>query len=160
MKPIVEDSNRILEQLTEGPLRLENATQGVPPTRLTLRSEAEPWSVSDILIHLWACSDCWGDSIMAMITQDNPTRRYVSTRSWMKKPKYTEPAFGAALAAFTEERQTLVKLLADLDEAGWARPSTFTGTSARRRDQTVMNYAERIVTHEQPHLEQIESLLR
>jgi hypothetical protein len=95
-----------------------------------------------------------------MMTQDNPTRRYVSPRSWMRKPKYAQPEFKATLAAFTEERQKLVEALAALDEAGWARRGSFTGTSARRRDQTVLSYSQRIVNHEQPHLEQIESLLR
>ena len=51
-------------------------------------------------------------------------------------------------------------LLAELDEAGWLRRATFTGVSVRQRDQTVLSYADRIVTHEQLHLDQIESLLR
>ena len=160
MKPTSEDISRILERLTQGPIRLEKVTGGVQTSRLHLRSEAEPWSVSDILAHLRACSDCWGASIMAMLREDNPTRRYVSPRSWMRKPKDAEPAFKAALEAFTQERQKLVKVLAELDEADWARPGTFTGTSARQRDQTVLSYSERIVNHEQPHLDQIESLLR
>jgi hypothetical protein len=160
MNPIAEDISRILALLTQGPLRLEQATRGVQTTQLYLRSDAEPWSVSDILAHLRACSDVWGTSIMAMITQDNPTRRYVSPRSWLKKPKYQAQEFEVALASFTQERQKLVKTLTDLDEAGWVRCGTFTGASPRQRDQTVLSYAERIVNHEQPHLDQIESLLR
>jgi hypothetical protein len=97
---------------------------------------------------------------MAMMTRDNPTQRYVSPRSSMKKPRYQEQEFDAALESFTQERQKLVKMLADLDEAGWARRGTFTGTSVHQRDQTVLSYSNRIVSHEQPHLDQIESLLR
>jgi hypothetical protein len=119
----------------------------------------EPWSVSDILAHLRACSDVWGNSIIAMITRDNPTLRYVSPRSWMRKPTYLEQEFDAALESFTQERQKLVKALAELDEAGWIRRGTFTGASPRQRDQTVLSYSDRIVNHEQPHLDQIESLL-
>jgi hypothetical protein len=78
----------------------------------------------------------------------------------MRKPKYTEQEFKAALESFTHERQKLVKTLADLDEAGWLRRGIFTGTSPRQRDQTVLSYSERIVNHEQPHLDQIEALLR
>lgn len=160
MKPISEDISRVLELLTEAPLRLEKVTSGVQTTRLNLRTDVEPWSVSDILAHLRACSDCWGSSINAMISQDNPTLRYVSPRSWMKKPKYAEQAFYAALKSFTQERQKLIKVLTDLDKASWMRHGTFTGTSPRQRDQTVLSYSERIINHEQPHLEQIESLLR
>jgi len=160
MKPVSEDISRILALLTQAPLRLEKATRGLQTTRLYFRSDEEPWSVSDILAHLRACSDVWGNSIIAMITRDNPTLRYVSPRSWMRKPIYLEQAFDAALQSFAQERQKLVKALADLDEAGWIRHATFTGVSARQRDQTVVSYADRIVNHEQPHLDQIESLLR
>jgi hypothetical protein len=159
MKLVSEDNNRILELLIQAPPRLEKATRGVETTRLTLRSDGEPWSVSDILAHLRACADVWGNSIIAMITLDNPTLRYVSPRSWMKKPKYQEQAFDAALASFTQERQTLVETLAELDEAAWQRRGTFTGVSPRQRDQTVLSYCERIVSHEQTHLDQIEALL-
>jgi hypothetical protein len=139
---------------------LEKATRGLQTTRLHLRSEVQPWSVSDLLAHLRACSDVWGNSIIAMITRDNPTLRYVSPRSWMRKPRYLEQAFDAALESFAQERQKLLKALAELDEAGWVRRGTFTGTSPRQRDQTVLSYSDRIVNHEQPHLDQIESLLR
>jgi hypothetical protein len=160
MKPVSEDVSRILGLLTQAPLRLDKATRGVQTAQLYLRSDEEPWSVSDILAHLRACSDVWGTSIMAMMTRDNPTQRYVSPRSSMKKPRYQEQEFDAALESFTQERQKLVKMLADLDEAGWARRGTFTGTSVHQRDQTVLSYSNRIVSHEQPHLDQIESLLR
>jgi DinB superfamily len=159
MKPVSEATSRILELLTQSPLRLEKATRGLQTTRLYLRSDLEPWSVSDILAHLRACADVWGNSIIAMITRDNPTLRYVSPRSWMRKPTYLEQEFDAALESFTQGRQKLVKALADLDEAGWGRRGTFTGTSPRQRDQTVLSYSDRIVNHEQAHLDQIESLL-
>jgi len=143
-----------------GPVRLNDATSGIQPSRLQLRTETEPWSISDILAHLRACSDSWGDSIHAMLTQDNPTKRYVSPRALMKKPKYQCQEFSIALESFAQEREKLVKVLANIDKSGWKRPGTFTGTSPRQRNQTVFSYTERIINHEQPHLDQVESLLR
>lgn len=160
MEPVSETTSRILELLTHAPLRIKEATRGLQTTQLHLRSDVDPWSVSDILAHLRACSDVWGDSICAMIVQDNPTLRYVSPRSRMRKSSYLEQDFDVALESFTQERQRLVMALADLDEAGWARRSVFIGTSPRQRDQTVLSLSVRIVNHEQPHLDQIESLLR
>jgi hypothetical protein len=160
MKPVSEVTGRILELLARAPLRLEEATRGLQTTQLYLRSDVEPWSVSDILAHLRACADVWGNSIMAMMTRDNPTLRYVSPRTWIRKTTYLEQEFNAALESFVKERQKLVKALADLDEAGWLRRGTFTGTSQRGRDQTVLSYADRLVNHEQAHLDQIESLSR
>lgn len=160
-KPIsAADITRILKLLKQGSSRLEKMTHGAQSTRLYFRTDEEPWSVSDVLAHLRACSDVWGSSISTMISQDHPTMRYVSPRSWMRKPKYADQEFDVALEAFTQERQKLVKILADLEEAGWARPGTFTGASPHQRNQTVFSYAERIVNHEQPHLDQIEALLR
>src|SRR5262249_1849530 len=151
MKPLSEDISRIVALLTQAPLRLEQATRGLQPTRLYLRSDVEPWSVSDILAHLRACSDVWSKSIIALLPRDNPTLRYVSPRSWMNKPTYREQAFDVALVSFTQEREKLVKALAELDEAGWLRRATFTGVSDRQRDQTVVSYSYRIVSHEQGH---------
>ncbi len=94
---VTDETIQILERLAQAPVRLENATRGVQPARLLLRSEEEPWSVGDILAHLRACSDVWGGSIEAMLTQDNPTQRYVSPRSFMDKPRYQDQEFEAAL---------------------------------------------------------------
>lgn len=160
MKLESEDSRRVIELLKQGPLRIREASHGVPTAQLYMRTDEEPWSISDILVHLRACSDVWGDTIMAMLTQDNPTQRYQSPRAFMKKPKYQDQEFAAALDAYTQERQKLVKVLTSLDEAGWSRPGTYTGVTPRHRNQTVLSLANRIVDHEQPHLDQIETLLK
>jgi len=159
VEPAAEDTDRILTLLAQAPSRLAAATRGVGAARLALRTETEPWSVSDILAHLRACSDVWGKSIRAMLEQDNPQQRYKSPRAYMRQPKYHAAEFAAALESFTQERQKLVQVLADLDEAGWGRPGTFSGTSPRNRSQTVMSYAARVANHEQPHLDQVEALL-
>lgn len=95
-----------------------------------------------------------------MLTEDNPTQRYKSPRAFMKKPKYQTQEFTTALGSFTQERQKLVKVLTSLDAAGWARPGTYTGVTPRQQDQTVLSLATRMVNHEQPHLDQIEILLK
>ena len=160
MKSESKDTSRVMELLKEGPLRIKKATRGIPTTQLLARTNAEPWSISDILVHLRACSDVWGDTIMNMLTKDNPTQVYKSPRAFMKKPKYQNQEFPAALESYTQDRQKLVNVLTNLDEAGWARPGTYTGIHPRQRDQTVLSLANRIIDHEQPHLDQIETLLR
>ena len=97
---------------------------------------------------------------MVMLTQENPVQRYKSPRAFMKKPKYQDQKFDLALVSYTEERQKLVKVLTSLDDAGWARPGIYTGTTPHQRNQTVWSLTNRVVNHEQPHLEQIEALLR
>ena len=160
MEPISQDVSRILELLKQGPLRIGKIIRSVDTERLYLRTDIEPWSINDILIHLRACSDVWGETIMVMLTQENPVQRYKSPRAFMKKPKYQDQKFDLALVSYTEERQKLVKVLTSLDDAGSARPGTYTGTTPHQRNQTVWSLTNRIVNHEQPHLEQIEALLR
>jgi len=71
-----------------------------------LRTEEEPWSINDILSHLRACSDVWGETIMKMPAEDNPTQRYRSPRGFMKKPKYQEPDFAEGLGDYIQERKS------------------------------------------------------
>ena len=160
MEPISQDVSRIVELLKQGPLRIGKAISSVQTQQLYVRTDKEPWSISDILIHLRACSDVWGKTIMAMLTEDNPIQPYKSPRAFMKKQKYQDQEFEAALESYTQERQKLVKRLTSLDEAGWSRPGTYTGVTPRHRNQTVLSLANRIVDHEQPHLDQIETLLK
>jgi hypothetical protein len=160
MKSESEDTHQVIELLKQGPLRIQKATRGVQTARLHLRTDAEPWSISDILVHLRACSDVWGDTILNMLSKDNPTQAYKSPRAFMKKSKYQNQEFDVALEAYTLERKKLIDVLTELAAAGWSRPGTYTGVTPRHRDQTVLSLTRRIVDHEQPHLDQIETLLK
>lgn len=160
METETKDTSRVIELLKQGPLRIREATHGVRTAQLHVRTDKEPWSISDILIHVQACSDVWGETIMKMLTEDNPIQRYKSPRAFMKRPRYQNREFAAALESYTQEREKLLKVLMNLDEAVWSRPGTYTGTTSRHRDQTVLSLVKCMVNHEQPHLDQIESLLK
>jgi hypothetical protein len=160
MKSSVEEIQQIIKLLKQGPLRIKKATGGVQTAQLNVRMDEEPWSIDDILIHLRACSDVWGGTIMKMLTEDNPAQRYQSPRGFMKKPKYQNQEFAVALKAYTQERKKLVKVLSSLDDAGWSRPGTYTNVTTRHRKQTVLTLTQRIIDHEQPHLEQIETIVK
>jgi hypothetical protein len=150
--------NEILSLLAEMPRRLVSMTQGLENARLYSKAEEESWSVNDILAHLRACADVWGKSILAMISQDHPTIRYVSPRTWLRKTDYPAQEFYGSLHAFTEQRNDLLKSLTSLANEDWVREATFTGTT-RGREQTIFSYARRIVDHEAQHLDQIERIL-
>src|SRR5262245_52852150 len=102
MKPASEDTRRVIELLNQGPLRIKKATRGVQTAQLYVRTAEEPWSISDILVHLRACSDVWGATIMNMLATDNPVQAYKSPRAFMKKPKYQNQEFGTALEAYSQ----------------------------------------------------------
>jgi hypothetical protein len=148
----------VLQLLSATPRRLEAMTRGLDSTRLHFKPDAAAWSVSDILAHLRACADVWGDSIRAMLARDHPTLRYVSPRTWMRKTDYPALEFRQSFAAFAQQRRELVRSLKAIDRDGWSRGATFTGTT-KGREQTVLNYARRIAEHEVQHLEQVASLV-
>ena len=150
---------KLLKSLAETPHRIASASRELENTRLQFRPDENSWSANDILAHLRACADVWGKSILAMITQDHPTLRYVSPRAWIRKTGYPELEFRQSLQAFAQQREELVKLLEALAIADWSRGATFTATT-KGREQTVLSYVQRITQHENGHCEQIEALLK
>ena len=159
MKADSAEIEKTLKSLAATPHRLKTLSKGLDKTQLHFWSDEEPWSVNDILAHLRACADVWGKSILTMISQEHPTLRYVSPRTWMRKTNYPEQEFHASLEAFTRQRNELLEALKALTNPDWSRGATFTGTT-KGREQTVLSYAQRIAQHENEHCIQIEALLK
>lgn len=159
MKVDSAEIERTLKSLAATPLRLKVLSQGLDKTQLHYRSDEVPWSVNDIQAHLRACADVWGKSILAMISQEHPTLRYISPRIWMRKTNYPEQDFHASLEAFTRQRNELLEALNALKNNDWSRGATFTATT-KGREQTILSYAKRIAEHENEHCIQIEGLLK
>ncbi|MEP7187908.1 MAG: DinB family protein [Roseiflexaceae bacterium] len=152
------DIAQILSLLAETPQRIGVLTDNLELTQLHVSPEQDAWSVHTILAHLRACADVWGNSILAMLGEDQPTLRYVSPRTWIRKTDYLEQEFHAAFQAFAQQRADLLASLSSLASSDWSRTATFTGT-VKGHDQTVFSYAQRIVDHELQHLEQIENIV-
>ena len=150
--------DEILTLLGETPRRLTLMTRDLENAQLQGKPNKDAWSVNDILAHLRASADVWGKSIVAMISQDHPTMRYVSPRTWLRKRDYPTQEFHISFQAFARQRDDLLKLLTPLTLEDWSRGATFTGTT-RGREQTVFSYARRIIDHETQHLDQIEEVL-
>lgn len=148
----------ILTALAETPQRIAFMTQDVEVARLHAPPDRDSWSVNDILAHLRACADVWGKGIGLMIAQDQPTVRYISPRTWLRKTDYRVQEFQLSLPTFARQRDDLLKLLNTLEIADWSRGATFTET-AKEHQETVFSYARRIAHHEARHLNQLESLL-
>jgi hypothetical protein len=147
-----------LESLAEAPQRMVAMTSHLENARLCTKPDKDTWSANDILAHLRACADVWGKSILAMIAKDNPTLRHISPRTHIRKTNYLTQDFHTSLQAFTKQRAELLAALKPLTSEGWSRTAIFTGTT-RGRDQTVFSYAQRIVEHENPHLDEIQIIL-
>lgn len=155
MKATFPEIETYLHLLEETPQRLLKSAKSVDETRLHQRTSKELWSVNDILAHLRACADVWGDSIAAMLAEEHPTVPYRHPRQWIKKTDYLELDFRESLKAFTAQRKQLLKALKRLSLEDWSRAATIHG-----REHTVFTQARRMALHENIHCEQIESLLQ
>ncbi len=91
---------QVLTLLTQTPPRITALTAGLVPAQLHAPPSPDEWSANDVLAHLRACADVWGNCIEAMIAQDTPTLRAVNPQAWIKKTDYLEQEFQPSLRAF------------------------------------------------------------
>ena len=156
MLPI--DHATVLKLLMATPLRIAGASKNMNKDQLRRKPAADSWSANEVLAHLRACADVWGSSIMAMLTQDRPTLRYVSPRTWIKKTNYADLEFGVSFRAYANQRKDLLKVLRTLSHDDWLRGASIK-VAKKRREETVLSYAERMARHEAGHCEQVERIL-
>jgi hypothetical protein len=143
-----------LRLLRVAPLRIAAATEGADAGRLHLRTDAEPWSVNDVLAHIRSAADVRERSIGAMATGQRATVRYVSPRSELRTSGYMDTPFAENFAAFRARREGLIERLERLPVDGWSR-----GSLIRDRPETVATYVRYLVEHEAVHCDQIEQLV-
>ncbi len=155
--PDTTEVEQVLAALAETPPRLAALTASLDQAQLQASPHLDAWSAQDILAHLRACADVWGESILTMLAQDHPTLRYVSPRTWLRKTTYPTQDFHASLHTYTQQRHELLAVLQPLPPDGWSRGAQFTGT-VKGREATVLSYAHRIANHEAEHLAQLEQI--
>jgi len=143
----------VLQMLVETPRRIAATTETMTAEQLVHRPDAKTWSANDILAHLRACADVWGETIEAMLRQDEPTLKYLSPRTYIRKSDYPELPFQDSFQAFVEQRDDLLQTLVGLEFAGWSR-----GAMIKDRRHTVFTQARRLALHEAAHIEQLKAL--
>lgn len=152
-------SDQVLELLAAAPARLAAATDGMAPELLRRRPSPEEWSPHEVLAHLRACADVWGDAIGRLLAEDRPTVRAVNPRTWLEQTDHLDADAVAALGAFAGQRAGLLAQLRPLTPEQWARTATVTG-AGQPLQRTVLSYAQRLAVHERPHLRQVERAAR
>jgi DinB superfamily len=148
---------QILHALAETPQYFASKTEGLKPEQLLAAAEPGEWSLVDVLAHLRACADLWGDYIARILAEDHPSFRSVSPRNWIRRTDYPDLEFRPPLEAFTAQRADLLAILESLPLESWERAATVTA-STQPRKRTVHSYAEQLARHELEHYEQIEHI--
>jgi hypothetical protein len=150
---------QVLELLAVAPPRIAALTAEMTPEQLQAAPAPGEWSANDVLAHLRACADMWGEAIAAIIARDHPTLRAVNPGTWINKTDYREQAFQPSLDAFTTQRAELLVALEPLAPESWARSATVRG-AGKPLERTVRFYAAWLASHERPHLKQIEHIVQ
>ncbi|MGH2543939.1 MAG: DinB family protein [Ardenticatenaceae bacterium] len=150
---------QVLTMLAATPPRIGALTADLVPAQLRIPPNPDEWSANDVLAHLRACADVWGNCIEVIIAQDMPTIRAVNPRTWIKKTDYLEQEFQPSLHAFAKQRTDLLAaVLEPLALEDWSRAATVTG-AGKPLVRTVHTYAEWLARHERPHVKQIERIV-
>ena len=149
---------QVLTILPETPPHIAALTAGLRLAQLHTPPNPDEWSANDVLAHLRACADVWGNCIEVILAQDTPTIRAVNPRTWIKKTDYLEQEFQPLLHAFTTQRTDLLSRLEPLAQEGWSRSATVTG-AGKPLVRTVLFYAQWLARHERPHLKQIKRIV-
>jgi len=145
---------QVMDQLRTTPVRLGQLTAGVPADTLRTPPGPDEWSPNEVLAHLRACSDKWGDAATRIVEEDHPRLRSTNPRIWITKTDYPDLEFAPSLRAFARQRKALLSVLERLEPEGWLRTGTLVG-AGRPVDLTAHSYAERLARHERPHVKQI-----
>ena len=111
--------------------RLEVLTAGLAPAQLHTRPTPDEWSANEVLAHLRACADVWGDCIVAMLAHDAPTLRAVNPKTWIRKTDYLEQDFQPSFHAFATQRSELLAVLEPLAREGWSRAAMVSGAGLK-----------------------------
>ncbi len=153
MRITEQEIEEVLQLLAETPRRITVATANVTPEQLQVKTDAQSWSANEILAHLRACADVWVRTIERMLTEEQPTLRHLSPRTYLRKTDYVDLPFAESWAVFVAERVALLERLQPLTLEEWARSAVIQG-----RQHTVFSQARRLALHEAEHCAQIEGL--
>jgi hypothetical protein len=148
---------QILAELREAPGRIAAATSGLSPARLAEATDSGGWTANDVLAHLRAAGDTWGEAMRRLVEEERPAFRSVNPRGWIRKTNYRELEFAPSFRAYKAQREGLLALLEALPAEGWFRSGLVTAGGGTY-ERTVLYYAERMAGHERSHLRQIEAI--
>ena len=116
--------------------------------------EPGTWSPNEILWHLRAQSDVYGEHIARILNEDAPRWRHVSPRARMKKARYDHLSSAESFAPFTRQRGGVIALLRSLAPPEWER-FAIVRTPERESRLTLSQRVWVMANHEEAHCLQV-----
>ena len=152
---------QVLTLLAENPLSIAELTVDLTTAQLHAAPSPDEWSLNDVLAHLRACSDVWGNYIIKIIAEERPTWRDMNPRVWIEKTNYRELDFKPVFRAYTKQRADLLAVLEPLPPKSWSRAAIVTGMiPGQVFERTVLYYADWLASHERAHVKHIQRIVK
>jgi hypothetical protein len=155
MKATAREIEVHVATLCQTPLLIGSVAERLCEEQLRVRPLPDGWSLVDLLAHLHACAEIWGDDIERMLTLEAPRFSKPHPRQVMGSDRHQLPSFAESARAFAVRREQLIARLRTLEPDQWERGATING-----RGHTVFTHTRRMALHEAVHAEQIRELRR
>jgi hypothetical protein len=146
-----------LRSLAETITRVEAVGHRLSAGQLMAPPEPGAWSPNEILWHIRAAADVYGEHIRRILDEDTPGWRHVSPRARMKKSRYDQLPFAESLAAFARQRAGLLALLQRLEQPAWERVA-LVRVDQREWRMTLHERVWGMANHEEAHCAQLEQV--
>ena len=132
--------------------RIAELTDGLTDAQLHAGPAPDEWSVNDVLAHLRACNDVLGGNMRRILTEDHPSWKGMSPRTWQKKSGYHDVRFGQSFEDFASQRAALLALLEPQPREAWDRTASVTVPPKKVYEYSVLYYGDWLASHERAHL--------
>ena len=149
----------LVRSLAETTARIDAVARHLSAAQLTVSPVPKSWSPNEVLWHIRATADVYGEHINRILNEDAPRWRHVSPRARMKKARYDELTFAESFAAFAEQRTALLALLENIAPEAWQRIAIVRVPHKEREWQLSLH--ERVwgmANHEGIHCAQMEEI--
>ena len=142
-----EKRNALIQQYTDGPVRLAAALDEVPAQALDWSPGPGKWSAHEVICH---CADSEMNAaarIRYLVAEEQATIQGYDQDGWAARLDYAHHPIQAALSMVAAARANTVPLLRRLPEAAWAREGTHTESGRYSAEKWLQTYADHLETH-------------
>lgn len=145
---------KVLEALTESPVRLEALSRSVSTERLRQPLGKGERTPTEVLAHIINGEARSSEMIYQALLVDEPSFADLHPdRNWGKLVRFDLLEFSELLAYFKIRRKVLLRVLSGLKEKDWSRAVREEG---KQRKESVYWRARTIAMHELDHLDDLE----
>jgi hypothetical protein len=137
----------LIRRYADGPKRLRNAYDKLPPAARAWRPSPGKWSAHEVVVH---CADSETNAAMRiryLLAEKNPTIMGYDQDIWAKTLDYQTHPVEAAFQAVDAARANTVPLLRHQPAAAWGRAGTHSEVGPYSAEKWLQTYADHLETH-------------